>query len=356
MSFLKSFSVYGLTNIFGKGLTFLLAIVLTHKLSPEDFGIYALFTLVLAFAFPLVHLGVTSSNEVEFYKLEKEELGSYLVSSLVNPFFVFLGMTAMIFLLREPLTVFTGVPRKWLLVIPFISFLKIIPATTAALFRAMKRPWKHALLNSLLSLTLFVLTLAFIVYYGMNWQGRAYAIMFSQGLFFLMCIATLYVGGALRFSIKKKYKTNALKFGLPLVPFIVGAIVVDISDRLFIASLVNIEQVGIYNIGYKVGAMVGLLQTAFLNAWHPFLYERLTANTVKDKAKVVKYIYLFALSSLLFSLMLKILAPLVFNHIVAIQYQAGVDFVFWVALGYMFLSLYNLLSGFILYAKKKYTA
>ena len=105
-------------------------------------------------------------------------------------------------------------------------------------------------------------------------------------------------------------------------------------------------------MGYKFGALILLLQNTLFNVWNPFLYNRLSKNDTTSKNEIVKQAYICVLLIIGAVCVLTIISPFFFDYIIASEYKEGIQYVFWVALGYAFFAFYNMLSSFILYAKK----
>jgi O-antigen/teichoic acid export membrane protein len=63
------------------------------------------------------------------------------------------------------------------------------------------------------------------------------------------------------------------RFGLPLVPAALALIVINFSDRFFLAHLVGLDEVGVYEMGMRVASAMVLLLTAFRMAWPAFAYS-----------------------------------------------------------------------------------
>ena len=80
-----------------------------------------------------------------------------------------------------------------------------------------------------------------------------------------------------------------------MIPHVVGGIIITLSDRFFIESMVSLEMVGIYSVGYMFGMVVILFTTAFLKAWSPWFYKMLSNANYQNKIKIVKYSYLYIL-------------------------------------------------------------
>ena len=67
----------------------------------------------------------------------------------------------------------------------------------------------------------------------------------------------------------------ALAFSLPLVPHALAGWALEMSDRAILTRLLPLHDVGVYSLGYQLGAAMGLVTTAFNAAWVPFLFGTL---------------------------------------------------------------------------------
>jgi O-antigen/teichoic acid export membrane protein len=63
------------------------------------------------------------------------------------------------------------------------------------------------------------------------------------------------------------------RFGLPLVPSALALIAINFSDRVFIAHLASLDEVGRYELGVRIASAMVLLLTAFRMAWPGFAYS-----------------------------------------------------------------------------------
>lgn len=352
MNYFKRLSIYALSNFLNKGISFCLLMIISHYLIPEEMGIYTLFTVCVAVVLPFIHLGTISGVQVEYFKMQKNDLMKYITSSLVYPFCSFVLILAVVVIFRDSLSSLTNIPSEWMFLIPVLAFVKVIPMLVSAVYRSMENVIKYSIYNNSLMVLCFLLTIFFVAVLGMKWEGRALGMLVSFLIFFVAGIAILKKNHLVGNSIKKEYQISALVFGVPLVPHLVSSVLIDASDRMFIANIVSIHDVGIYNMGYKFGALILLLQNTLFNVWNPFLYNRLSKNDTTSKNEIVKQAYICVLLIIGAVCVLTIISPFFFDYIIASEYKEGIQYVFWVALGYAFFAFYNMLSSFILYAKK----
>ena len=68
--------------------------------------------------------------------------------------------------------------------------------------------------------------------------------------------------------------TNTFKFTLPILPTLLSAWILNLSDRIFIDKYFNMSDVGIYSLGSKISGSVLILFGAFILAYSPYFYEK----------------------------------------------------------------------------------
>lgn len=65
LKYIKPLSIYAVSNLFGKGTSFILLIILSHYLAPDQQGLYALFTVYVGVLYPLTHMGIINASQVK---------------------------------------------------------------------------------------------------------------------------------------------------------------------------------------------------------------------------------------------------------------------------------------------------
>lgn len=69
---------------------------------------------------------------------------------------------------------------------------------------------------------------------------------------------------------------NTLRFSLPLVPSLLTAFILNLSDRIFIDRYMGLSEVGLYSLAYKVASIVLIAISAINMAVTPFYYRRIS--------------------------------------------------------------------------------
>ena len=150
-----------------------------------------------------------------------------------------------------------------------------------------------------------------------------------------------------------------MKFGCPFLFSGIFAMILELSDRYILRYLTNIETVGLYNAGYKLGMLMMLVVMGFNMAWQPYFL-----NKKKEERDYIAKVTTVVLSVLTF---LWILLVIWSENLVKLQ-LGDVTFLgeeFWaatkiipiIALAYLFYALYLLqLPSVYLLEKSKWVA
>jgi O-antigen/teichoic acid export membrane protein len=186
----------------------------------------------------------------------------------------------------------------------------------------------------------------------MNYQGRLLGQYFSILFFSIFAFILLKKRRVLTYKISKEFIKDALLFGLPIVPHVIGGMVINMSDKIFISHILGNSELGIYNMGYTIGATISMLSTSFANSIVPVSYSLFNKGDCFSKEKVVKIYWVFIISLAFIVFLISLLAPFIFDYFINQQFIKGVSYVKWISLGYFFHGCYLLFVNVIFYVKK----
>lgn len=349
---IKSSLIFTITSIINSSIPFLLLPVLTRYLSPADYGIVSVFTVLLSITSAFIGVNADGAVARNYFDLTKEEMKQYITSTfliviasiiLVSFFFIFIG-NIISNLLSLPLILI------WATIA--IAGADFIVKVNLKLWQVQKKALIFGIFNIKKTVINVVLSLLFIVYYGLAWEGRILAIALTSLIFSMVGLVVLIKNNWLGIYYKKKYIKDALHFGLPLIPHTIGGIVVAMVDRLFITSYLGLESTGLYTVGYQIGAVVSLIAVSFNNAYAPWLFEKLKNASLISKIKIVKFTYFYAVFLLLLVLSVSIVSLYILPFLLGPEFQKSIVFVSRIALAYAFHAMYFMFVGYIFYTKK----
>jgi O-antigen/teichoic acid export membrane protein len=123
------------------------------------------------------------------------------------------------------------------------------------------------------------MTYFFVVKLGRGVTGVFEANLLSS-LFTLVTVLPVSLRH-LRPAMRRSVYLELLKFGLPYLPSTLSVYLVDVIDRFILKQLTDLDTVGLYSAGCKLGMLMNLLIAAFRFAWHPFFLSTSKEPTAK---------------------------------------------------------------------------
>jgi len=327
---------------------------MTRYLTPNDYGIVATFSVLLAVITVFVGLNLQGAINVNFFKLKKEELKEYIGNVVFILLSSFILVYIVSYILKSSLSIFTKFPEKWIPSIAIIALFQFFFRLNIELWKVEQKPLPYSLFQISRTILDVSLAVVFVVLFCWGWQGRLLGAVITSIIFGILSIFIIYKREYIKFSFNKKYIKDALFFGVPLIPHALGGWIITGIDRIFINSMVNVAATGSYSVGYSVGMIIGLLAGSFHLAWSPFLFEKLKENNYSTKVKIVKFTYLYDGGIIFLALALSFIAPYFLKFFVSENFYFAYKYVLWIALGYAFQGMYLMVVIYIFHIKKTY--
>jgi len=184
----------------------------------------------------------------------------------------------------------------------------------------------------------------------MGIEGAFLANVVASGVMFLSLLPAIM--GELRFRFSFTEYRKILVFGLPLIASGLASMIMELINRPILQWLTDLETVGLYNAGAKLGIFMMLVTTAFNFAWQPFFMKAgQTENGPKIFSRVFTY-FVFVLSAVFIVLTLFIeqiaTMPIPFTNMLLLgsDYHAAIPMIPIIFAGYIFYGMYlNFLPG-----------
>jgi len=349
---LKSFSVYIFSNFFNSAIGLLLLPLFTHYLNPNDYGTLSLINTTIAIFSILIMVGADGSLRREFYNFKGYRYAEYFSSSVFTTILAFAITILLTLVGAKWLAPLAQIPTKWFLFSLVISGFSILPTILLGQYRVEQKAFSFAVFSNLMTLVNMGLGILFVVVLSMNYEGRGYSLILTNLIFCVISIVVLQKKKLFVKKLNKKDMKTSFRYGLPLIPHQIGSLIINFSDRYFIANLVSLTEAGFYNVGYTLGSVIGKVEGSFTHAFVPFLFEQLSKNSIEADKKVVKVSYLFLLGLLVSTFSLYFFSKIVFTYLIDVRYLPGEKYVLWISLGYFFSGCYKMAAGYIYYAKK----
>lgn len=271
-----SFSIGGYVN----ALIGLLTVpIITRILSPEQYGIASLISIIVEMLVVFCSLALDQSFVRFFYEVEEEERGKLLQDCLYYPVFITIFSSLIIFIFRNQISIFIlGKKEKviWLIIVFSIVAL-IIKSFAFLVVRMQQKGGLYSFFYILIKVVEFSFILLFFKIYGNDYKVIVLATLFSTLITSLLMIVV--ERKIWRLVGKRKIeKKELLNFSAPLVLTLALTWVFASSDKITIKIFSNLRELGLYSGAFRIVSVISVIQTGFTSFWTPFIYERYSKN------------------------------------------------------------------------------
>jgi O-antigen/teichoic acid export membrane protein len=353
-SLFRSASVYTLTQAINSAIPFFLMPILTRYLTPTDYGIVAMFGVLLSFVAPFTGLSIHGAIARQYYDRDEIDMPSYVTNCLLILVSSTIIVGVIFYFLAEPISRISSFPMKWMWAVITVSAAQFINQINLTLWQVQVKPVPYGIYQIAQTIINLGFTLWFVVGLGMDWQGRIQAQVIAFGAFAVFGLFLLYHNGWIRIKVDKEYIKNALNFGVPLIPHALSGTIKTMVDRVMITSMVSVASTGLYSVGFQIGMIIGILEDSFNKAYVPWLYERLKRDQYSEKIMIVKLTYAYFVGIICLALALGAIAPWFLSFFVGPQFAGSSQFVLWIAVGFAFNGMYKMVVNYIFYMRKTY--
>jgi len=343
-------AIYTAANLLGALVPLLLLPILTSVLSPHDYGIVALFGVAISVLSVFIGLSVQGSISVQFYKLDRIEFARFVTACL----FILIATAGVIafmsLLLGGAIENATGIPAGLLGVACLVATVQFVTAIRLSIWQNERSPLKYAAMQFAQVILNAGLTLWLILQVGFGWEGRILGISVAALTMAAYSVIGLWRRGFIAVRTRKRYIEDALKFGVPLLPHVLGGMFIYSADQIMVAHLLGTAQAGVFSVALSVASAIQLICMASSRAFAPWLYKHLPSMGEDMKVKVVRYIYGYFILISLLALAYGMAAPLLLEILVRQEFIVDNFVILFVSLGFAFGGMYFAVANFVFQA------
>ena len=348
----RNMGVYMVSSIINAAIPFLLLPVLTRFLSPNDYGITATFqSLTGLFSF-IVGLNTQTAVIRRFYDDDKVNYSEYISNCLLILFLSTALLLALLLPFSDFISRITEFPKKWLWTIVIVSFFQYLFSIILGVWQVRAKVYYYALFQNSQTLVNIVLSLVFIIILGMNWKGRILGQAISIAVFGIISLLILNRLDLIKSTMNRKYLSDALKFGVPLIPYSFTGWILLSMDRILLNNMVGLNQTGLYSVAYQLSMIIALFQISFNTAWVPWLYAKIKLNSPSQNSSIVRLSYAFILANFLLSVLLVLIGPPFFKFFIGKNFYGATEFLWWLCLAQASNAIHIVAVTFVNYHNK----
>lgn len=289
MSIAKKSIIYTLGRVIPQALGFFLLPIYTDVLSSEEYGIvesmYTL-TMVLTIFFSMATersmFRLYYDYDTEYQK--KQFVGNVTISIIV---FSVIVLGALFLFDNQVSLIFRNIPfEPYFRYSIFTAFFMAFAFVPQTLYQVEER----AVSFLIISISAFLVNIGFILFYLLIADEGAIGLIKGRyyGSLAMLPIYLFIVYRASIFNINIKVLKNIFSFSLPMVPTLLSAWILNMSNRIFIEQYFSLAEVGVFSLAFKISSIATVLFSGIFTAFNPTFYRLANNNDQTQSRKTLK--------------------------------------------------------------------
>lgn len=344
--------IYTIANAFNSAIPLLLLPVLTRYLSPEEYGLVAMFAVLTAVVTAIAGLGTHGAVTREYFMRSRDEFAGFVGTCIYILAASSLALLGLIVLIGSLVSGATGIPEHWLAAAVLMGAGQLLCSIGLAIWQVRGLPVAYGAFQIGVSLCNALLSLVLVIGLEMGWQGRVIGQVAAVAAMGVSAIAMLAHGDWIRFRFSGEHARRALRYGVPLVFHALGATAVAMTDRTLITNLVGIDETGLYVVAAQIAMVITFVADSFNRAYAPWLFQKLKEDDPAVRRRIVIGTYWYYAGVLSLAGLLIIGAPALIGLLVGPKFSASTQYIFWLSLASAFGGMYYMVTLYIQFSGK----
>ena len=280
----KESLIYGIGHVMARMVTFLLLPLYTHYFTPDQYGIISLSYAFIGFALILYRYGMDTAlmkYAVQETGLErKKHITVVLISQLITS----LIFSLILYSLRKYFAPYViGLDRPdWITFLSIILFLDSLWNLPLLILRSENKAIPFISFSLFNVLSTMLLNIYFVIKMEYGVEGVFLSNIISSLIVLIFSLPIIYKNLSIR-TFEFKILKRVLHFGLPFLPAGFFTMIMELSDRYLVGSMMSIEDVGLYSAGKKLGMLGLTVVMGFNMGWTPYFLNRGQSDGAKKE-------------------------------------------------------------------------
>ncbi|WP_417706264.1 lipopolysaccharide biosynthesis protein [Pseudomonas sp.] len=347
----RSVATYASANVINSAIPFFLLPVLTRVLSPAEYGVVAMFTTLMSALAAVTGLSLHGAVSVRYFSIDTDHprfVGTCLSVLAASTSLALL----VVWLFSAPLSNGVNLPVAWLLAAVLGSAAQTIINIRLVMWQVEGKALRYGFFQITQTLLNLSLSLYLILVLGLGWEGRGLGIATAVFIFGVLALISLQRGQRITWKLSLDYVRASLRFGIPLIPHSLGGIMLSMSDRFILMSMLGAASTGAYAVGAQIGMLVGVLADAFSKAFVPHLYEELRSADEYSRLRVARQCVAVFVLFLCLAVIYVVLLPYIYPFFVGEGYDDSLAVARLIGFGNAFVGMYYVVAGFIFLSER----
>ena len=341
--------IYIVGDVLTRGISFLLIPFYTQVLTPAEYGNFGVLLSFISFLNILFSFQLGSALTVNFFRT-KHEQRTRLISTIWLLILIFSVCMSILFLIGAEWVgmLFQGIANYDFLLVVGVSFFVTFSIVPQTLLRLRQQALKLVSVSVFIYLLGVVAGIFHVVRYDSGETGLLLGMFFAN--LFSVIPYIVILKNDIRITFSKKLAYQSLLISLPILPHMLSHWGLNLMDRVILQAYLPLSDVGIYHLGYQLGAAFQIIVIAINNAWTPFFLENFSQPSKWQSIKYFSSWLVFI--QIWIALFLVLFLPMIVRLVFSDEYFTSAIVIPWVVLGFVFVVFYQYWINILLYFKK----
>lgn len=344
--------IYIVASVLAAGISFLLLPVLTHYLSPAEFGLVGIFQSLYTMFLATSGLGIAGAIVRQSYDVDAKGVGVYIFNALLILIATTVSLLVILWLGGGYVADWLKIPGEYFLYALLAADMVFILNILLGQFQVAQKPVQYGMTQVSHSLLNILFSLVGVIILSAGALGRIGGIVLAAVLFGMFALIMLRATGRIIYQINTGDMRSALRYGVPLLPHELGTFFINWLSLFIINMKLDGSSVGLYLLAFQVSMVLGVICDAFNRAYVPWLFSVLKTDHPESRIHLVKltYIYfavLIAIITLSFSVSQWFVSIAFDDKYGEVAWMIG-----WLVLGQALGGAYLMVTNYIVYMRR----
>lgn len=346
--------VYLFSNTSVALVPFFLMPMLTRYLGPEGYGTVAIFLVLINLSSAFIGLSVHGAITSRWFNRNNFDINIYVSNCVYITLLTSLIGISSVYVIPDVLLEKIGLSSSWVYVAVIISMASSLILIRLAIWQVEKRALSYGIMQVLIATFGGIGSYFLVVEFCFDFEGRLWAHTFTYIFFAFASLVSLARDGFLKVDVKVDYIKDALKYGIPLMPHVIGGFLLITAERIILNDMIGLRELGVYMVAVQISLAMYMVADSINKAFMPWLFEQLKKGSEGSKLQVIRISYcisFFLLTCVIFSLFL---SSWVVEFVAGPEYIDASKVLPILVLAQTFHGMYLLVTNYIFYERKTY--
>ncbi len=325
--------------------------VITRTVSPQDYGIYAIFLVGVNLLMPLVGLGFETAAGRKYVDRKETDYPAYIATGLLLIVCLAILVYGILVFLAPSLSATIPIPGSWFWAWVLVAWAQTVVGLILVLNQMANQPVRFGVWRIGRAFVLNGLLLVFVLSGLTGWPDLVLVLIVSHGGVAVAGLIWLWRRKLVTRHVAREHLSHIVRYGAPLVPHMIGAAMVTATDRILLVNLMDEAAAGVYTIGYQVGQVMFILSQSVNRAWTPWFYDHLKDGSPGALLTAMKAAYvvagLFVIAGFGIAIVGWFALPWIFGEI----YVAATPVFVWIVFAFVAQGLWSLTASYLYYSE-----